>query len=275
MLLQAVEVPSAGQLVLLGISAGLLIIGGAVSLMRIWRPREALRIAAKACMYSGLGGAVAVIIWNSSTGGGWQPINDNFKSLLWLAVLLGLFVVYMQRFRPIPGLDWFLMPVVTLLLIGAGVFGRLDYRSYQPMVSDVWLWVHRVTAYGGAMLFAIAAAGGAMYVINARRLRNKSAGPKLGSLERLERLMMVSVTLGFALLTVGLVTGFGRMFDYERPPYPKMLLSTLAWLVYAVVMHAPINPRFRGRRAAMLSVFGFVLIVGTLVAVQFGSGGHG
>ena len=44
----------------------------------------------------------------------------------------------------------------------------------------------------------------------------------------------------------------------------------------SIVMHAPINPRFRGRRAAMLSIFGFVLVFGTLVAVQFmPSGGKG
>ena len=55
----------------------------------------------------------------------------------------------------------------------------------------------------------------------------------------------------------------------------KLLLASLAWLVYAIVMHAPINPRFRGRRAAMLSVFGFVLVFGTLVAVQFMPGGNG
>ena len=42
------------------------------------------------------------------------------------------------------------------------------------------------------------------------------------------------------------------------------------WLVYAIVMHAPINPRLRGRRAAVLSVFGFCLMIGTLLAVQLG-----
>ena len=50
---------------------------------------------------------------------------------------------------------------------------------------------------------------------------------------------------------------------------PKVWLAVGAWAVYAVVLHAPINPSFRGRRAALLSVVGFVLIVGVLVVVQF------
>jgi ABC-type uncharacterized transport system permease subunit len=88
--------------------------------------------------------------------------------------------------------------------------------------------------------------------------------------------MMDWVILGFALLTVGLITGFVKMLGNDsRQPYSKLLLGCLAWLVYAVVMHVPINPRFRGRRAAMLSVFGFVLVIGALVAVQFMPGGKG
>ena len=60
------------------------------------------------------------------------------------------------------------------------------------------------------------------------------------------------------------------MIDSGREtPYAKMLLASGAWLVYAIVMHAPINPRFRGRRAAVLSMLGFGLIIGTLVAVEF------
>jgi ABC-type uncharacterized transport system permease subunit len=34
------------------------------------------------------------------------------------------------------------------------------------------------------------------------------------------------------------------------------------WVVYAVVLHSPINPRFRGRRAAILSIIGCILTLG-------------
>ena len=50
---------------------------------------------------------------------------------------------------------------------------------------------------------------------------------------------------------------------------PKVVLAFAVWVVYALVLHAPINPSFRGRRAAMLSVVGLVLMLGTLAAVQF------
>jgi ABC-type transport system involved in cytochrome c biogenesis permease subunit len=79
---------------------------------------------------------------------------------------------------------------------------------------------------------------------------------------------MAAVVLGFALLTVGMVTGVVRWLNGTHVPVGKITLSSLAWLAYAIVLHAPINPRFRGRKAAMLSIFGFALMIATLVAVQ-------
>jgi ABC-type uncharacterized transport system permease subunit len=178
--------------------------------------------------------------------------------------------MYVQRIHPLAGLEWFVVPIVILLLVGAAVFGKLDPRTYR--VNDTWFRVHLVSVFGGAVAFAVAAAGGAMYLIASRRLRSKrpGGGHTFASLERLERVMMTSVTLGFALLTVGLLTGLWRMLSAEKyPPTPKLVLSAAAWLIYAVVMHAPINPRFRGKRAAVLSMLGFALLVGTIVAVQF------
>jgi ABC-type transport system involved in cytochrome c biogenesis permease subunit len=47
----------------------------------------------------------------------------------------------------------------------------------------------------------------------------------------------------------------------------KIILAIGVWLVYAVVLHAPINPSFRGRKVAVLSVVGFVLLLGVIVTV--------
>ena len=51
-------------------------------------------------------------------------LDDNFEAFLWLAILLAIFVMYVQRTRPIGGLDWFVMPIVIVLLVAAAVFGR-------------------------------------------------------------------------------------------------------------------------------------------------------
>ena len=270
--------PSAAQIALLVLAVLLFAAGVTMSLLRLRWDRDSLRVAAKACTYAGLLVALGVLVWHSYDRGAWLPLGDNFDALIWLGLLLALFVLYMQRARPLGGLDWFVMPIVILVLIAAAVFGRTKPHWYD--VDSTWWWVHRVSSYGGAVAFAVAGAAGAMYLIANRRLRQKSPapGPNLGSLERLERLTLASVTLGFALLTIGAVTALVRIardggsqtsLGAHWFVNPKVLLTIGAWVAYALVLHSPMNPSFRGRKAAVLSVVGFVLMVGTIVAVQF------
>jgi ABC-type uncharacterized transport system permease subunit len=268
--------PTAGQVALLLAAIALFAAGVVLSLSRLWGGEgrgERLRVASKASTYLGLAAGLGVLVWHAVNRGNWVPLTDNFDTLVWLGLLLALFVLYTQRTRPLRGLDWFVMPIAVLLLILAAVFGRTKPLEYD--VRSVWLWTHRVTAYGGAVAFAVAGAVGAMYLIVNRRLRDKAAGPgpNMGSLERLEHLTLAAVTLGFAMLTVGAVTGIVRMFADEThtPPAKNVAigLAVAVWLVYGIVLHSPINPSFRGRRAAVLSVVGFVLMVGTVFAIQF------
>jgi len=267
------DVPNAGQLALLVMAISVFAVGGVLSVCRLRWQGHALRIAAKACLYTGILLSVSVLVWHARDRGSWLPLGDNFDALIWLGLLLALFVSYTQRTRPLRGLDWFIMPIVMLLLIAAAVFGRARPHEY---VHTTWSWVHRVTAYGGAAAFAVAGAVGAMYLIANHTLRAKRLNPGagLGSLERLEHITLVSVTLGFALLTIGSVTGLVWVLEGRNtlgPKWyaqPKVLLTFIAWLVYALVLHSPINPRFRGRKTAMLSVLGFALVVGVLIAVQ-------
>ncbi len=268
--------PEVGQIALLILAIVLFAAGGALSLARLQSEAPRLRLAAKACLYWGVLVALAVLVWHAARRGNWRPLGDNFDTLIWLGLLLALFVLYTQRVHPLRGLDWFVLPISILLLIFAAIFGRATPHEY---VDSTWSWVHRVSAYGGAVAFAIAGAVGGMFLLSSRRLRTRrlAPGPNLGSLERLERLTLAWVTLGFPLLTIGLITGLVRALDPRvhdslGPHWyatPKVVLAFAVWVVYALVLHSPINPVFRGRKAAVLSVFGFLLMIGTIVATEF------
>jgi len=267
--------PTTGQLILLIVVIALFVAGGALSFARVRSDRRDLRIASRIFLGVGIVAAGALLAWHGAARRNWVPIGDNFDALVWLATLLAMFTLYVQRHKTLGALDWFVLPLVIVLLIVAGIFGRTEFHEYHPAVGNTWAWVHRVTSYGGAVAFAIAAASGAMYVLASKKLRHKQAvGPQYGSLERLEHLTMTSVTLGFALLTVGMITGGVTMLAADaRTPLAKIVLAVVVWLVYAVVLHAPLNPSFRGRRVAVLSMVGFVLMLGTVVAVLLMRGG--
>jgi len=266
--------PTVGQLVLVVCSAAMYAAAAAFAVRRLYVRRDQRTWLGRMLTLAALACAVAALLWHCLADVGWKLGSDNFAALMWLAVLLGAFVAYVQWMRRITGLDAFALPVVVMLLAAAAVFGRSEPHRYRTLAADAVVYAHWVTAYGGAAVLAIAALAGAMYITASRRLRRKLADPPLASLERLERLLMTSATIGFALLTAGLVSGIIRMIDHGiRLSSAKLLPAVCAWLVYAVVMHAPMNPRFRGRRAAILSVVGFALVICTLVAVQFVPGG--
>ena len=267
------DVPHAGQLALLSAAAGAFAASGGLSLARLWSDRNTLRLSSKVLLYVGIVFGIALLVWHAMARQSWVPLDDNFDAMIWLALLLALFLAYIQATRPLRGIDWFITPVVIGLLIAAAVFGQTKPRDY---LGTTWMWVHLTTAFTGEAAFAVAGASGAMYLIVHHRLRSKGSGPgvQLGSLERLEHLTLLAASLGFALLTIGLITGLVRVLSHSNPlgsqwyAQPKVLLTFIAWIVYALVLHSPINPSFRGRRTALLSVLGFVLMIGVLIAVQ-------
>ena len=235
------------------------------------------------CLLSGIALSATLLGWHSlnvvNATGTWQPLNDNFSSMLILAFLLAGFVGYMQIRRPIMALDWLMMPVVVLFLLLAGHFGKTQPAAYIQTTYSV---VHALTSYLGTLAFVVAGASGSLYLMADRRLRHRKAGgvPKppdpgrFGSLERLERLTRASVTVGFALLTIGIVTGVawvlnapgGTNLGHPWFASPKVILTAAVWLVFGAVLHSPISLRLRGRRNAILSIVGAALTLAALFA---------
>ncbi|MEM8874405.1 MAG: cytochrome c biogenesis protein CcsA [Planctomycetota bacterium] len=214
--------------------------------------------------------AVALVA-HMAERGNWLPMRDNFDALLCLA----LFAIALPLHVGLVGkrfgwLDATLPVVAAVLLVAAGVFGATRPQDYH--LDSLWHWVHRVSSYGGAAAFALAAAGGTAYLVLRQRLRDHADPlPGLGSLSNLERVTFYAAVTGFALLTVGLLTGVWRWryLGDAAAADTKITLAVAAWVVYLLVLHAPLHPRFRGRAAASLSIAGFVVMLGVLVTVQF------
>lgn len=274
--------PNLGQILLLAGAVALFLFSFVISLMVVGHtPGNTLRLAEKSSIYWALCLGIAALVWHAFSQRTVMPPGDNFASLAAVGLLLAGFILYVQRIRPIPGLDLFLLPIVLLMLISAIVFGRIKPGSYHP--DSLWFWAHDLSNYGGALAFAIAAAVGGMYLVASKRLRKKPPlqGPQMGSLERLEKITHSAGALGFALLTVGMATGLIRIAhaggNTQLGPHwlasPKVILAFGVWIIYALALHTPISPALRGRKSAMLSIIGFVLMFGTIVAVQFMPGG--
>jgi cytochrome c-type biogenesis protein CcsB len=132
----------------------------------------------------------------------------------------------------------------------------------------------------GNAALTLAGLGGIFYLVQERQLKGKKFGffyRRLPSLEQLDALNYWCLTIGFPLLTGGIITGslyaqytLGSFWSWD----PKEVLTLSAWLVYAVLLHERLAVGWRGRRAALLAICGFLLLIITFVGANLWLSGY-
>ncbi len=201
----------------------------------------------------------------------WLPLEAHVDGLLLMATLLAGAILFLQTRNHLPGAGAFGLPLLSLLLAWAVC---ASWWSFSPFaMGSVWNTVHKLSVYLGSLLLALAAIAGGMYLQVQSRLKRKSPPgriERIGSLETIERLMIRAAAVGFALITLGLVSGLIIAASGKTrlgPAWwfsPKIIAATLSWLIFALVMNVRHTRTFRGTRAAWLSLAGFVLLLVTL-----------
>jgi len=85
------------------------------------------------------------------------------------------------------------------------------------------------------------------------------------------------IVVGFTALTLGLITGFvyaksvwGRFWSWD----PKEVWAGVMWLFYAALLHERLTVGWRGRKAAIMSISGFGVLLFTFLGVNFLLEGH-
>jgi len=91
------------------------------------------------------------------------------------------------------------------------------------------------------------------------------------SAEMLDDVGYKTIMVGFPLLTVGIITGavwansaWGTYWSWD----PKETWSLITWFVYAAYLHARFTKGWRGNRAAVLSMVGFLAVIFTYLGVN-------
>lgn len=210
----------------------------------------------------------------------WQPVQAHVDGLLLIGALLAGTVLFIQSREKLFGLSAFALPLLVLITAWGICATLWTYRPFNlDSFEPVWLAFHTGSTYLGLLSCAIGAVAGAMYLFVQRRLKSKTHLPGIGplaSLETLEILIIRAATLGFALLTLSLVSGLIIVTKADHATTlgsdwwasPKVWLATAAWLLYALLMNVRYATGFRGRRAAWLAIGGLVLLLATYGAVE-------
>lgn len=215
----------------------------------------------------GLLAQTAAIAWrwveSYRQGIGHAPLSNLYESLVFFAWTTVLIYLIVERRWGARVLGVFVLPIATFLL----AFTSLTSQEIQPLVPALqsnWLTSHVITCFFGYAAFAIAFGTSVMYLL---KLRQEERGDARGlvamfpAAKVLDELTYRNIALGFPLLTAGILTGaawaqyaWGTYWSWD----PKETWSLIVWFIYAIYLHARIVAGWRGRRAAYISILGFL-----------------
>lgn len=184
------------------------------------------------------------------------------------------YLLVLWRFK-LTVLGAFAAPLTVLLvLLGALLSGGDSALKAGPVYQSVWLTFHLAAIFGGYAFFGLAFVAAVMYLLQERQIKSKRTGPlyrRLPSLNVLDSLNYTCLTVGFPLMTLGLILGVAyaqiTLGSYWRWD-PKEVWSLILWLFYAALLHQRITVGWRGRRAAILAIVGFSVLCFTFVGVS-------
>ena len=195
---------------------------------------------------------------------------QTFSLFAW--AIVGSYLAFQLKFN-IRILGTFVSPLaVVFMLLSSAIPGRAIPDS--QLFKSFWLTLHVATMFIGMAIFALAFCAGIMYLLQERQIKSKSFGllyRRLPSLEVLDSLNYVCLTFGFPLITIGLISGFvyaGAVWQSFWHWDPKEILSVVTWLIYAVLLHERLAVGWRGRRAAIMAIIGFSVILVTFVGTS-------
>jgi cytochrome c-type biogenesis protein CcsB len=182
----------------------------------------------------------------------------------WLMVA-GYLLVQL-KYRPTI-LGSIIVPLAFLMTLAAFAFGS-GAEELPPELKTYWLPVHVTLAFLGNAAFALAFAVSLMYLLQEYQVKRKkmtSILRRFPSLEALDRMNYVLLVWGLPLMTLGIITGsmwaavhWGHYWSWE----PRQISSGIAWLFYAALLHGRVTAGLRGKKAALLTVVGFAVVLG-------------
>ena len=219
-------------------------------------------------------GALAAAFASQAIDIGWlcthglHPVVNAREALSFAAwLMVGAYLVASIRKR-VPVVGALIVPVTMVLNLAA----RLSPSKEAVRGVSTLGAVHITLATAGVALFAVAAGGAVIYLVEERALKAHRAGAlfKRGAaLETLDTLNRRCIVFGFPLFTIAVITGavWGVQL-HDKLFTPQYSIAAAAWIMYAILLVSRVTVGWRGRRAAIMTLGGFATSL-TVLLIYF------
>ncbi|MDY6843030.1 MAG: c-type cytochrome biogenesis protein CcsB [Thermodesulfobacteriota bacterium] len=204
---------------------------------------------------------------------GYPPFVILHETLSFFAwVIVFIYLIFHAQYR-IEIIGVFVSPLVSVLTIISFTLPN-DITPLAPILKSFWMPIHITLCFLGEGIFSLAFCIGIMYLIQERQIKKKRLSTiyhRLPSLKVLDDLNYKCLTIGFPLLTLGIITGsiwaefaWGSYWSWD----PKETWSLITWFIYAALLHGRLNVGWKGRRAAKMAILGFICVMFTFLGVN-------
>ncbi|MBW1743488.1 MAG: cytochrome c biogenesis protein CcsA [Deltaproteobacteria bacterium] len=194
-----------------------------------------------------------------------QSLQETLSTFGW--AIVGVFLLLQIKVH-LMVLGALVAPLATVVVIISSILPGPPVEL-APLFKSLWRTVHLGTLTVGLAAFAIAFLVGILYLIQENAIKKKKRGfffRRLPSLKLLDSMGYSCLIAGFPMLTFGIITGViynqvvhGRSWSWDH----REILGAITWLVYAALLHERLVVGWRGRRAAVMTIVGFVILVVT------------
>ncbi|MBS1788860.1 MAG: cytochrome c biogenesis protein CcsA [Acidobacteria bacterium] len=219
---------------------------------------------------------------------GYFPV-VNPREVSWFIswAIVGYFLLTSYR-HPVRALPVFLLPLVYLFALVSMILpdnteplpDLLEGAITANAFTEIIFPIHVALVIFSYAAFIVTFVCGVMYLIQEHELKAKRFGAafqRMPALNTCDEVGYRSLSVGFVLLTLGVVTGIawnnqrdGRYWHND----PKEVMALVTWLVYLFIMHYRLMAGWRGRRVAWLSIVGFLVVMFTWLGARAMGGYH-
>jgi cytochrome c-type biogenesis protein CcsB len=209
------------------------------------------------------------------TGYGYVPLSNMYESLIFFSWTIALVYLILEFKYQQKIIGVFVTPFAFLAIALTSIIPGVDTKitPLVPALQSNWLAIHVITCFLGYASFAVSFGISILYLIRDKKEGQDERVLKwLPSTPVLDEINYKSIVIGFPMLTLGIITG-AAWANYAWGSYwswdPKETWSLITWFIYAAFLHARFTRDWRGRKAAILSIVGFVFVLFTYFGVNY------
>jgi len=202
------------------------------------------------------------------------PITNVFEIFTILAITISFSYFLVELVSDIRGTGPFIIILPLIFQLISSLFIQ-DLTAVKEVLRSNLLGIHVISALLGYSGFTISAVYGFLYLVLYKDIKLNKFGlifNRLPNLEVLERLSLYSAVIGFIALTIAIVIGIIWLpIAFPRFSYldPKLVGSTLVWLLYAGGITSKVMGKWRGKKLVILSISGFIVAIISTILSNF------